>query len=77
MMRTALGELTVSFSGFVGAPASPSVLLSTWMKSLFETDDRSLAFFLSEPPASFTFLSMVFWCFLTALKSCTTPLNQT
>lgn len=58
------------------APLPPSVLLSTSMKSFLETDERNLAFFLSEPPTSFNLISMVFWCFRTALNSCTTPLNR-
>ena len=47
-------KLTVSFSAFTTlVPAS--FPLSTSMKSFLVTDERSLAFFLSDPPTSFTF----------------------
>lgn len=67
-------KLTVCLSVLVTTSLPPSVPRSTLMKSFLETEERSLAFLLSEPPASFTFSSTVFWCFLTALNSCTTPL---
>lgn len=53
-----------------------SACLRTEMKSLLETDERILDFFLSEPPASFSLSLVVFWCFRTELKSWTTPLRK-
>lgn len=54
----------------------PSIPLRTLIKSLFETEDISLARFLSELPASFIFSSTFLWCFRTALNNWTTPLGD-
>lgn len=45
------------------------------MKSFFETEDSSLARCLSDLAPFFTFSSTFFWCVLTALNNCTTPLG--
>lgn len=67
--ETNICQLTASFAVLPVARTPPSSLLSTSMKSFFETEQRIFAFFLSDPPASFTFSCTVFWCFLTALNS--------
>lgn len=74
--ETNICQLTAAFSVLPVARTPPSSLLSTSMKSFFETEQRIFALFLSDPPASFTFSCTVFWCFLTALNSWTTPLNE-
>jgi hypothetical protein len=53
----------------------PSIPRRTLMKSFLETVDISLARLRTEPPASLTFSPTFLWCFWTALKSCTTPLE--
>lgn len=68
--------LLVAFPAGFLAPLAPSMFLRTSMKSLLETEDISLARFLSELPAFFTSSSIFFWCVLTALNNCTTPLGQ-
>lgn len=68
--------LFVAFPAGFLPPLAPSMFLKTSMKSLFETEDISFARFLSEPPALFTSSSIFFWCVLTALNNCTTPLGQ-
>lgn len=74
--ETNICQLTAAFSVLPVARTPPSSLLSTSMKSFFETEQRIFALFLSDPPASFTFSCTVFWCFLTALNSWTTPLSE-
>lgn len=73
--ETNICQLTAAFSVLPVARTPPSSL-STSMKSFFETEQRIFALFLSDPPASFTFSCTVFWCFLTALNSWTTPLSE-
>lgn len=64
-----------TFSFFVVDAWATSAPRSTSMKSFLDTVDRTLDFFLSEPPTSFIFSSTFFWCFFSALNNCTTPLK--
>lgn len=67
--------LFAAFLSELWFPLAPSMLLKTLMKSFFETDDSSLARCLSDFAPFFTFSSTFFWCVLTALNNCTTPLG--
>lgn len=55
---------------------TPSAARRTSIKSFLDTEERILAFFLTEPPTSFILSSTFFWCFFTALNNCTTPLER-